>query len=63
MKSVYTGQYIQKFENGKIHSVQVFDTAGNSIPLDVEIYIQREIKPDIESLPTQEEYKKGKMRK
>ena len=58
MKSAYTGLYVQKFENGEIHTVQVFDTTGNSMPLDVDVYIEREIKPDIKSLPTQEEYEK-----
>ena len=56
MKSVYTGLYVQKFENGEIHTVQVFYTTGNSMPLDVDVYIEREIKPDIKTLPTQEEY-------
>ena len=56
MKSAYTGLYVQKFENGEIHSVQVFDTTGNIMPLDVDVYIEREIKTDIKTLPTQEEY-------
>ena len=43
MKSVYTGLYVQKFENGEIHTVQVFDTTGNSMPLDVDVYIERNI--------------------
>ena len=60
MNSSYTGIYVQKDSNGKIHSVQVYDTVGNSIPLDVEIYIEREIKPDVESLPTEEEYNSSK---
>ena len=43
------GQLI-KFENGEIHTVQVFDTTGNSMPLDVDVYIEREIKPDIKRI-------------
>jgi hypothetical protein len=58
MKSVYTGLYVQKDSEGKIHTVQVYDTAGNSIPLDTETYIERNIKPDISNLPTKEEFEK-----
>ena len=57
MKSVYTGLYVQKFENGEIHTVQVFDTTGNSMPLNVDVYIERNIKPEISSLPTQDEFR------
>ena len=63
MKSVYTGLYVQKFENGEIHTVQVFDTTGNSMPLNVDVYIERNIKPEISSLPTQEEYEKVNLKK
>jgi hypothetical protein len=56
--SSYKGLYVQRFENGTIHSVQVVDTGGNSIPLDPEIYIERGVKPPIEQLPDQENYKK-----
>ena len=63
MKSVYTGLYVQKFENGEIHTVQVFDATGNSMPLDVDVYIERNIKPEISSLPTQEEHEKVNLKK
>ncbi len=52
MKSVYKGMFIQKDSEGKIHAVQVYDTAGNSNPLDVEIYIERDIKPYKKSIIT-----------
>ena len=56
LQSTYTGLYIQKDTDGKIHTVQVIDIARNSIPFDAEVYIERNIKPDIKDLPTQEEY-------
>ncbi len=62
MKSSYIGMYVQKNSEGRIHTVQVYDTAGNSIPLDVEVYIERNIKPDINSLPSQDEYEKGNLK-
>ena len=60
MKSDHTGLYIQKNSNEKIHTVQIVDNAGNSMPLDAEIYIEREIKPDIKFLPTKEEFESSK---
>lgn len=46
--SGYTGLYVQRFEDGAIHSVQVKDSNGISIPLDPQIYIERGVKPQIE---------------
>lgn len=56
MPSSYTGLYVQRLSDGKIHSVQVIDTAGNSIPLEPSIYIERAIKPQIEQLPDEKDY-------
>ena len=52
----YTGLFVQKLSDGTIFSVQVTDPFGNSIPLEPDIYIEREIKPDIDKLPTSDEY-------
>jgi len=60
MSSSYTGLYVQRLGNGTIHSVQVVDTAGNSIPLNSDIYIERDVKPSIEQLPNQEDYNPDK---
>jgi hypothetical protein len=49
--SSYTGIYVQRLSSGEIHSVQVKDTAGNSIPLDPAVYVQRGIQPPIDQLP------------
>lgn len=55
--SSYTGLYVQRLDNGTVFSVQVVDTAGNSLPLEPDTYVQRGIKPPIESLPDQKDYK------
>lgn len=55
--SSYTGLYVQRLSNGKIDSVQVVDPFGNSLPLDPETYIERQIKPSIEQLPDIDSYK------
>lgn len=55
--SNYTGLYVQRLSNGKIDSVQVADPYGNSLPLDPEIYIQRQVKPSIEQRPDIQKYK------
>jgi hypothetical protein len=60
MSSSYTGLYVQRFSDGKIHSVQVVDTVGNSIPLDPDIYEGRDVKPPIDQLPDQEDYNQNK---
>lgn len=53
--SSYTGLYVQRL-NGVIHSVQVKDSAGHSLSLKPQDYIDREIKPPINSLPDIAEY-------
>lgn len=58
-KSVYIGIYKEIDSNGKAHSVQIHDNA-NSMPLDVETYIERGIKPNLEDLPTKKEYEDKK---
>lgn len=60
MASSYKGLYVQHLSDGSIHSVQVVDTAGNSIPLDPETYAEREVQPPIDQLPNQEDYEKNK---
>jgi hypothetical protein len=54
MSSNYTGLYVQRLENGTIYSVQVVDTAGNTLPLNPSTYIERAIQPAIELLPSHE---------
>jgi len=51
--------YIQKNSEGKIFGVQVYD-GHNSFSIEPSQYIEREIKPNIQTLPTKEEYEKGK---
>ena len=60
MASSYKGLYVQRLSDGTIHSVQVVDTGGNSIPLNPDIYIQRGVEPPIEQLPDIDEYNKSK---
>lgn len=55
--SSYTGLYVQRLESGEIHGVQVVDHFGNSLSLEPEIYIQRQINPPINTLPNIDEYK------
>jgi hypothetical protein len=57
MSSSYKGLYVQRFEDGTIHGVQVVDTGGNSISIDPNTYIERGVKPPIDQLPDQENYK------
>ncbi len=56
--SSYTGLYVQRYENGTIHSVQVADPFGNSLPLDPQEYIDRGVKPPIDLLPDQADYQR-----
>ena len=60
MSSSYTGLYVQRLNDGKIHSVQVVDTGGNSIPLAPDIYVQRDVKPPIDKLPDKKDYNQEK---
>ncbi|MFG6429776.1 hypothetical protein [Roseateles sp. LYH14W] len=48
--SSYTGLYVQRTGSGKIHSVQVVDTAGMELPLDPEQYVGGDVKPPMEEL-------------
>ena len=57
--SSYKGLYVQRLSDGTIHSVQVEDSAGNSLPLDPQEYVRRGIKPDIDQLPDVESYQKA----
>jgi hypothetical protein len=57
MGSNYTGLFVQRSPDGTIHSVQVVDIGGNSIPLPPNIYIERGIRPLIEKLPDEKDYK------
>jgi hypothetical protein len=55
MKSDYKGIGVIRMQNGSVSDVQVEDPCGNSIPLSLNTYIEREIKPPYTSLP---DYKK-----
>jgi len=59
MASSYKGLYVQRSSDGAILSVQVVDTGGNSLPLDPQSYIDREVEPPIEELPDLESYQKS----
>lgn len=50
--SEYKGLYVQRLSDGTIFNVQVEDSHGYENALDPKIYIEREIEPDINSLPT-----------
>lgn len=56
MPSEYHGVYSHVLESGTITSVQCEDRNGNGIDLPIEQYIERDIQPPAESLPTQHEY-------
>lgn len=58
MASNYTGLYVNRLESGDIFGVQVVDVSGNGYNLDPQVYIDRGVLPDINSLPNSEEYKK-----
>ncbi|RUO44513.1 hypothetical protein [Idiomarina aquatica] len=60
MASSYKGLYVQRFSDGIIHSVQVVDSGGNSIPLEPQTYIDRDVQPPIDELPDLEDYQKSK---
>lgn len=55
--SSYTGLFVQRLSNGEIHSVQVADPSGNSLPLQPANYIQRQINPPIDQLPDVNDFK------
>lgn len=56
MVSSYKGLYVECDSNGQIHNVQVADPNGNSIPLNPSIYLERDVKPPMDSLPDVVEY-------
>ena len=56
MASSYTGIFVQKDSSGNIHTVQVKDTTGTSLPLDIDVYISRGIKPPADKLPDVKEF-------
>lgn len=60
MASSYKGLYVQRLSDGVIHSVQVVDPGGNSISLETQEYINRNVKPPIDELPDLEDYQKSK---
>lgn len=60
MVSSYKGLYVQRLNDGTIDSVQVVDPGGNSIPLDPQTYVNRQVEPPIEELPDLESYQKSK---
>lgn len=60
MASSYKGLYVQRLSDGTIHSVQVVDTGGNSMPIAPEIYMQREVQPPLDQLPDLNDYDKGR---
>ena len=56
MTSSYRGLYAHKLDSGEITHVQVEDTGGVGMPLPIEAYRERDVKPPAETLPDQHEY-------
>ena len=56
--SDYTGKFKQVLSSGEVIDVAVVDSTGISTTLTPQEYKVRGIKPPIEDLPTQYEYKK-----
>lgn len=50
--SSYTGLCVTKTESGRVVGVQVIDTAGNEINISPETYVEREVRPLIDELPS-----------
>ena len=55
MASSYRGLYVI-YTNGQPTDVQVQDTGGNSLPLPLEDYLAREVRPDWRELPSQDDF-------
>lgn len=53
----YKGLYVQKDELGNIFSIQVEDRGGNEIGLILSEYQSRQILPQVQQLPSKEEYR------
>jgi hypothetical protein len=62
MRSTYQGLYVQRYDNGQIHNVQVTSPGGASIPLDPDDYVARGIEPPMEELPDAAEYFKQRQK-
>ncbi|MUK70311.1 hypothetical protein [Aliivibrio fischeri] len=56
MKTSYSGIYIYLSPNGAVDDVQVIDIGGISMPLPVDIYIERNVQPPLDKLPTEKEF-------
>lgn len=56
--SDYKGIYVQRLNDGSIFNVKVEDSAGTSLTLDPQDYINRGIQPDIKQLPDIDNYQK-----
>lgn len=56
MASSYTGLYKCEPKQERPTHIQVVDTSGNSIPLEIDKYEDRDVKPDWRSLPWQSDY-------
>ncbi|EIX4876356.1 TPA: hypothetical protein I7725_20745 [Vibrio vulnificus] len=56
MKTSYSGLFAILDPQGEVESVQVTSPGGHSIPLPLGIYIERDVQPSFEELPTQKEY-------
>jgi hypothetical protein len=54
----YTGLYKVGIKaSNRVTDIQVKDTGGNSLPLALDEYIRRGVKPDWQTLPWAEDYK------
>ena len=54
--SSYSGLYVERYNNGQIHKVQVVAPGGHSIPLSLFDCQARDIQPSVDRLPDAEEY-------
>jgi len=55
MTSSYKGLFVI-YTNEKATDVQVEDVGGNSLPLPLDDYLHRDVKPNWRTLPSQDEY-------
>lgn len=56
MASSYTGLYKCEPKQDRPTHIQVVDTGGNSMPLAIDTYEERGVKPNWKTLPWQSDY-------
>lgn len=61
MASSDMGLYVQRRNDGTIHSVQVRDPYGHTLAMDPDLYVARDVQPPLEQLPDIEDYLIGSL--